>query len=67
MYENKKIDMVTATNEYFFPETESFNESNGLKFAVAFTGYDNELEWALPPEIGELLFKTYEWGPDENG
>ena len=44
-----------------------FNHNNGLKFAVAFTGYDNVREWILPPEIGELIFQTYEWGPDENG
>ena len=67
MQENKKIDMVTATNEYFFPHTKTFDSSQGLKIAVAFTGYDNKQEWDLPPEIGELVFQNYEWGPDENG
>ena len=27
MQENKKIDMITATSEYFFAETDVFNES----------------------------------------
>ena len=67
MVEKKNIDMVTATSEYFFSETDVFNEQMGLKFAVAFTGYDNIQEYDLPPEIGELVFTTYEWGPDESG
>ena len=67
MRENKKIDMITATSEYFFAETDVFNESQGLNIAMAFTGYDNEEEWILPREIGALMFQTYEWGPDENG
>ena len=67
MQENKKIDMVTATNEYFYADTAVFDASQGLKIAVAFTGYDNEQEYALPPEIGELIFQNYQWGPDENG
>ena len=67
MRENKKIDMITATSEYFFAETDDFNESQGLNIAMAFTGYDNEEEWILPREIGTLMFQIYEWGPDENG
>ena len=67
MVEKKKIDMVTATSDSWFSETEVFSGSQGLKFAVAFTGYDSITEWMLPPEIGELVFTTYEWGPDENG
>ena len=42
MMEHKKIDMVSSTNEYHFEETDVFSENQGLKFAVAFTGYDNE-------------------------
>ena len=41
MIDKKKIDMLTATSEYFFSETDVFNGQKGLKFAVAFTGYDN--------------------------
>ena len=67
MSENKKIDMVTATNEYFFSDSDVFDASQGLKIAVAFTGYDNEQEYALPPEIGELTFQKYGWGLQENG
>ena len=59
MQENRKIDIVAATNEYFFADTEVFSASQGLKIAVAFTGYDNEQEYALPSEIGELVFQNY--------
>ena len=41
MVDKKNIDMVMATSEYYFSETDVFNEQMGLKFAVAFTGYDN--------------------------
>ena len=56
MVENRKIDIVKSTDEYFFSESQVFNDQSGLKFAVAFTGYDDEREWILPPEIGELIF-----------
>ena len=67
MFKKEKIDMITSTDEYFFAETEVFNADQGLKVAIAFTGYDNEQEWILPPEIGTLIYQTYEWGIDENG
>ena len=41
MVDKKKIDMVMATSEDFFAETDVFDGQKGLKFAVAFTGYDN--------------------------
>ena len=56
MVENRNIDVIKSTDEFFFSENDIFNHNNGLKFAVAFTGYDNVQEWILPPEIGELIF-----------
>ena len=67
MHEKKKVYLETATKEYFFSESDVFSGSQGLKFAVAFTGHDNEQEYTLSPEIGELIFQTNEWNLDESG
>ena len=56
MLEKGKVDIVKSTDEYFFSESQVFNDDSGLKFAVAFTGYDNVQEYILSPEIGELIF-----------
>ena len=56
MHEKEKVYLETATKEYFFSESDVFSGSQGLKFAVAFTGHDNEQEYILSPEIGELIF-----------
>ena len=56
MMEKSKVDIIKSTDEYFFSESEVFDDNSGLKFAVAFTGYDNVQEYILSPEIGELIF-----------
>ena len=43
------------------------NVTQDFNFAVAFTAYDNERENILDPSIGELVYKAYQWGYDDNG
>ena len=38
-----------------------------MKIAVAFTSYNNEREYELPKEYGELVFNSFSWGMGENG
>ena len=39
----------------------------GLNFAAAFTAFDSVREPILDRSIGELVFKAWEWGEDEDG
>ncbi len=44
-----------------------FDYSNGLNFAVAFTGYDSDYEPFDDPTIGEVVFNHYKWGLNPDG
>ena len=56
LIKRKGVDILTNIEEFYFPESYTFTAEMGLNFAVAFTPYDSESEYALPPEIGELVF-----------
>ena len=62
---NKKdVDIMSVNKKDFFSPEESFQYSQGLEFAVAFTAYDDESENILDPSIGQLIFESYEFGMD---
>ena len=47
---------MTNIEEFYFPDNYTFTAEMGLNIAVAFTPYDSNEEYALPPEIGELVY-----------
>ena len=63
----KDVNISSTINENVYSDSDVFDYSQGLYFAVAFTGYDNEREIMLDPSIGELEFYVEEWGKDEEG
>lgn len=60
-------DIRIAIEELHFTDDDIFNAENGLKIAVAFTSYNNEREYELPKEYGELILNSKAWGFRENG
>ena len=63
----KDVDIMSSTMIQYFDETFEFNHDLGLSLAIAFTAFDNEREIILDRSIGELVFKRYEWGNNEDG
>ena len=44
-----------------------FDASKGLNMAMALTAYDGETENILDPSFGEIVFREYKWGEDDDG
>ena len=63
----KDVDIMTSTRQNYLTPDDELSFSDGLNFAAAFTAYDNELDPILDKSIGELVFKSYQWGEDETG
>ena len=64
---NKDIDLILTKQEYHFSDTDVISAEQGLNIAVGFTAFDNEQEWILTPEYGELVFNALSWGSHPNG
>ena len=43
--EKKKASLVTSPFEYFYSESSVFDSKAGFRIAVAFTGYDNTVDY----------------------
>lgn len=67
LYNKKDVDVVSATKDLVFTDDDIFNYSNGFNVAAAFTAYNDNPDWELPPEIGELVINAFSWGYDEDG
>ena len=67
LYEKKDVDVVLTAVDSFYDMNFVFNYSNGFNVAVAFTGYNNEVEMELDPSYGRLIFNNYRWGMHQNG
>ena len=65
--EKKDVDIMSSIQYSYFDETQVFDFSQGLNLAIAFTAFDNEQENILDKSIGEIVFKAYSWGMDEQG
>ena len=63
MISKKDVDILSTIKESYFDESFIFNHEDRFNVAVAFTAYDNELEWILDPSYGSLTFYDYSWGP----
>lgn len=63
----KDVDILSATKDLAFDATDIFNYENGFNIAVAFTEYNNNQEWELPPEYGSLKINSYSWGANPDG
>jgi len=63
----KSVDILSTVSELAFEETDLLTADHGLNFAIGFTAYNNEREWMLPPEYGELVFNSLSWGSHPNG
>ena len=64
----KDVDVLSTINDRFFTPDDVINyEQNGFNIAAAFTAYDSSEEDILDPSYGELVFKHYYWGLQEDG
>ena len=63
----KDVDILSTRIEYHFEETDAFGAEDGFNIAVGFTAYDNNREWVLAPEYGELVFNSLSWGSKPDG
>ena len=62
----KDVDIMSSTQTGFFNDSYTFSYDQGLNFAVAFTAYDEETEYILDKSYGEIVFRAYEWGVNED-
>ena len=71
LWNKKDVDVLSTVNDnYFTPDTPGYiidYKTNGFNIAAAFTAYDSETEEILDPTYGELVFKHYYWGVQEDG
>lgn len=67
MLGRQDINIRTTVQKYHFTDDEIFSGEEGLKIAIAFTSYNNDREYELPKEYGELIFNSFSWGLRENG
>ena len=63
----KDVDILSTRIEYHFEEIDAFGAEDGFNIAVGFTAYDNNREWVLAPEYGELVFNSLSWGSKPDG
>ena len=62
------VSILTATKDLYFTDDDVFSyDDHKLNWAIAFTEYNNNELYELPGDIGELSFKAYSWGTDEEG
>ena len=54
--EKKDVDIMSSIMFSYIDETQVFDNSQGLKLAIAFTAFDNEEEPTLDKSIGEIVF-----------
>ena len=57
----RDVDMMTVTKTNFFDQNFVFNHEQGLNFAVALSGVDNEKEDILDRSIGSIVFQAITW------
>ena len=51
---------------FHFSDTDVIGAEQGMNIAVGFTAFDNNQEWILTPEYGELVFNSLSWGIHPN-
>lgn len=51
----------------FFGEKDRFDYQQGFNIAVGLSGWNDIVEYELPPEIGYISYGASEWGIDDNG
>ena len=62
----KDVDIMSSTQTGFFNDSYTFDFDQGLNFAIAFTAYDDDREYLLDKSYGEIVFRAYEWGINED-
>ena len=71
LWNKKDVDILSTVNDNFFtPDTPGYiinYKDNDFNVAAAFTAFDSETEEILDPTYGELVFKRYFWGVQEDG
>ena len=65
--EKKDVDIMSSTQRQAHGTDMIFDASKGLNVAIAFTAYDNVEEYILDPSYGEIVFREYKWGEDDDG
>ena len=58
---------MSTINDNFFTPDDVVTYENGFNIAAALTKYDSETEDILDPTYGEIVFKRYFWGTQEDG
>ena len=67
LIEKKDVDVLSTTLDSFYDEFFVFGYNNGFNLAVAFTGYNNVVDYELDPSYGRLVFNAAKWGTLPNG
>ena len=65
--EKKDISIMATKLTDALPDGYTFSYEQGLNIAIAFTGFDNNIEPILDKSYGHLVFKEYAFGKDEEG
>ena len=65
LQDRNDVNILVAKKDLFYTDDDIFSyENDKLNLAVAFTGYNNDEEYELPPEYGRLVINAFKWGSD---
>ena len=67
LIEKKDVSVLSTTLDSFYDENFVFAYEDGFNVAVAFTGFNNVVDYELDPSYGELIFNAVQWGTYEDG
>ena len=64
----KDVDILSTTRDlYWSPDKQFSNKNDNFNIAIAFTGFNNKVEYELDPSYGKLLINSFSWGYHEDG
>ena len=68
LFARSDMSIQEHTESNALAETDKFGyETGGFNIALAYSGYNNNYEYELPPEVGRIAFRAEEWGIHPNG
>ena len=63
----RDVDILQTVKYLALTDRDEFNFDQGLNIAVAFTGYDSDMELFDDPTIGQVVFNHFKWGENADG
>lgn len=61
------VDLLETNLALALTDDYVFEYKNGLNFAIAFTGFDDNFELFDDPTIGQVVFNHFKWGENADG